>query len=424
MKKITLMLAVALISVGCLAQKSNVQKAKNLSSALENPDFDAARTAIQAALEDPSTKDLTNTWYVAGLIGYNEFQYYQVKRSMGTQVSDLQMSAPTSESYDYWLVADKMSQIPNAKGKVDASTRKQIVTRMLDYYRTQTLISYGFSFYENGDYKSAYREFMKHLNMPSLDMMQDPKSQQQMVKDTLYYTFLLYAGRFAYMAQMYPEAIEVFKQFRQKEVLDVANYNDALTAHEFLYQSYIDQKDTANAEASLKQSIEVYPKEAWFLHNLINIYFTSGRKQDAVDYLSEAIERDPQRADYYTKRGDLKLNDGLYDEALVDYEKAASLDANLADAQAGIGRVYYNKAVLKGDEANSLNINDEANYKKIKQEESDLYYKSMPYLEQAHKLAPDDRNVALLLKGLYFRFRETDSQILDKYNALNEELDK
>lgn len=424
MKKITLMLAVALISVGCLAQKSNVQKAKNLSSALENPDFDAARTAIQAALEDPSTKDLTNTWYVAGLIGYNEFQYYQVKRSMGTQVSDLQMSAPTSESYDYWLVADKMSQIPNAKGKVDASTRKQIVTRMLDYYRTQTLISYGFSFYENGDYKSAYREFMKHLNMPSLDMMQDPKSQQQMVKDTLYYTFLLYAGRFAYMAQMYPEAIEVFKQFRQKEVLDVANYNDALAAHEFLYQSYIDQKDTANAEASLKQSIEVYPKEAWFLHNLINIYFTSGRKQDAIDYLSEAIERDPQRADYYTKRGDLKLNDGLYDEALVDYEKAASLDANLADAQAGIGRVYYNKAVLKGDEANSLNINDEANYKKIKQEESDLYYKSMPYLEQAHKLAPDDRNVALLLKGLYFRFREADSQILDKYNALNEELDK
>ena len=421
MKKLTMMMVVVLLAGGCFAQKSNVNKAKSLSSSLENPDFAAARNAIAAALEDPSTKDLTNTWYVAGLVGYNEFQYYQVRRSLQQSASDLDLSKPTSESYNYWLKADELSQIPDAKGKVDNKTRKNIVSKMLEYYRAQTLIIYGYSLYENGDYKGAYTEFLKHLDMSKLPMMQDPKTQQQFVKDTTYCTYLLYAARFAYMAKMYPEAIATFERFNTPEIAAVASRSDIISANEFIYQSYIDQNDTVNAVASLQQSIQRFPEEAWFIQNLINLYINSKQSDVAIEYLTKAIEKEPQKGEYYMIRGNLLLNENKLDEALADLEKSISIDEKLVEGQAGIGRVYYNKAVMKGDEANRQS--DQKAYEAAKKEEADLYFQSVPYFEKAHQLAPDDRNISLLLKGLYWRFRDKDGY-LDKYNKLNEELNK
>jgi tetratricopeptide (TPR) repeat protein len=223
------------------------------------------------------------------------------------------------------------------------------------------------------------------------------------------------------MAKMYPEAIATFERFNTPEIAAVASRSDIISANEFIYQSYIDQNDTVNAVASLQQSIQRFPEEAWFIQNLINLYINSKQSDVAIEYLSKAIEKEPQKGEYYMIRGNLLLNENKLDEALADLEKSISIDEKLVEGQAGIGRVYYNKAVMKGDEANRQS--DQKAYEAAKKEEADLYFQSVPYFEKAHQLAPDDRNISLLLKGLYWRFRDKDGY-LDKYNKLNEELNK
>ena len=68
MKKSIFLAALMLISTCCFAQKSAIRTAKNLAMQ-ETPDFDGARAAIKPALENEETKNLAETWYVAGLIG-------------------------------------------------------------------------------------------------------------------------------------------------------------------------------------------------------------------------------------------------------------------------------------------------------------------------------------------------------------------
>ena len=72
MKKLAIMMALVLASTCGYAQKKAVNSAKNKASNTESPDFAGAREDIKAALENEETKNLANTWYVAGLIGYKE----------------------------------------------------------------------------------------------------------------------------------------------------------------------------------------------------------------------------------------------------------------------------------------------------------------------------------------------------------------
>ena len=69
MKKLVLvaMLALGVVAAGS-AQKKNVSLAKNKAMNTEAPDFEGAKTAIEAALQDETTKDAADTWYVAGLV--------------------------------------------------------------------------------------------------------------------------------------------------------------------------------------------------------------------------------------------------------------------------------------------------------------------------------------------------------------------
>ena len=81
MKKVLFMLVVVLIGTGCYAQKKNVSQAKNKAMAAENPDFTGARALIGEALEDETTKNLADTWYWAGMIGYKENEYLERENS-------------------------------------------------------------------------------------------------------------------------------------------------------------------------------------------------------------------------------------------------------------------------------------------------------------------------------------------------------
>ena len=409
MKKSLFLAALVLISAGCFAQKNPlVKKAKNYAMA-ETPDFSAARAAIAEALEAEPTAE---TYYWAGMIGYQEMTQENYNQMMGKGVNQAKAGAAVEESYNYWLKADELAMIPtlDKKGRevVDLKTRNNIAKKMLEYYKQQELVKYGIYLNEQKDFEGAYNAFKKHISIPDLAMMQDPKLQKEMPRDTTYTQYKYYAAIFAVQSELHPEAIALLEEMKDGDY-------EAISVNQFLYQEYVAVKDTANFVATLQNAVTRFPQEPWFLQNLINYYIFSGQEQVAVEYLAQAIAREPNVAQYHHIKGNLDESLGNYDEALKDFDEALRCDPTLADAMAGKGRVYYNQAV-KMNEAAAL-INDNKEYKKALEEMNEVFRKSLPFFEEAHKMAPEERQYMQILKGLYYRFH-MDAE----YNAINEKL--
>ena len=411
MKKTLLMAALVLISAGCMAQKSNVNKAKSIIMG-EEADFDQARQLLGAALQNEETKNQANTWYVAGLVGYQQKIQAERDQLLGKGLDQDKVGQAIMESYDYWVKADEIAMTPtlDKKGRevVDTKTRNNIVKKMLEYYTQQDFVKYGIHLNEQHDFRGAYNVFMRHLSMPDLPMMQDDKLQAQMPKDTTYAQYEYYAALFAIQAQMHDEAIAILEKMKEGSFEPIA-------VNQFLYQEYVEKKDTANFVRVLQEAMVRFPSEPWFLQNLINFYIFSGQEQAAIDYLAQAIEREPSVAQYHMIKGNLNANQGHYEEAMKDYDRALELDPKLADAVAGKGRVYYNQAVKMNEDA--AYISDQKAYKKALAEMTEMYRKALPFFEQAHELDPENRDFMITLKTLYYRFHMDD-----KYEAIQEKL--
>ena len=411
MKKSLFLAALVLISASCFAQKNPlVKKAKSYMMA-ETPDFSAARASIEEALAAEPTAE---TYYWAGMIGFQEMTQENYNQMMGKGINQAKAGAAVEESYKYWLKADELAMIPtlDKKGRevVDQKTRNNISKKMLEYYKQQELVKFGIYLNEQKDFEGAYNAFKMHIDIPELAMMQDPKLQKDMPRDTTYTQYKYYAAIFAVQSEMHEEAIALLNEMKDGDY-------EAISVNQFLYQEYVALKDTANFVATLQNAVVRFPQEPWFLQNLINYYIFSGQEQTAVEYLAQAIEREPNVAQYHHIKGNLDESLGNYEDALKDFDEALRCDPTLADAMAGKGRVYYNQAV-KLNEAAAM-ISDNKEYKKALAEMNEVFAKALPFFEEAHKMAPEERQYMQVLKGLYYRFHDDE-----KYNAINEELNK
>lgn len=414
MKKTLIMAALVLISAGCFAQKANVKKAKNLALQ-ETPDFSGARAAINEALQNDETKGLADTWYTAGLIGYQELGAENNKTYLGQTRDEQKAGEAVVESYDYWMkAADLASQkVLDKKGKevlADKKTYALLQKKLLEYYKNQDLVKYGIYLNDQRNFATAYEVFQRHLAIPGLDIMQDEKLLKEMPLDTIYDQYKYYTAIFAIQAEMHPEAIAILESMKDGDY-------EAVTVNQFLYQEYVTLQDTANYVRVLQDAVVRFPQEAWFLQNLINHYIFSGQEAEAINYLEQAIAREPNVAQYHLIKGNLNENQKNYDAALADFDRALAIDPTMADAQAGKGRVYYNQAVKMNEDA--AMISDAKEYKKALEDMNAMFKQSLPFFEEAHKLAPDNRDYMITLRGLYYRFDMTDA-----YNAINEELNK
>lgn len=409
MKKTLFFAALVLVSTCCFAQKNPAVKNAKRYIMAETPDFSAARTAIEEAI---ATEPTAETYYWAGMIGYQEVTLENYNQMLGKGVNQALAGQAVMESYDYWLEADRLAMIPtfDKKGRevVDTKTRANITKKMLEYYKNQELVKYGIYLNEQRDFEGAYKAFKKHIEIPELDMMQNEKIQKEMPRDSIYTQYKYYAAIFAVQAQLHEQAIAVLEQLKDGDY-------EAVSVNQFLYQEYVELKDTVKFVATLQDAIARFPQESWFLQNLINYYIFSGQEQAAIDYLAQAIEREPNVAQYHHIKGNLDENQGNYEAALVDFDNALKLDPTLADAMAGKGRVYYNQAV-KLNEAAAM-ISDNKEYKKALEEMNEVFRKALPFFEKAHEMAPEDRNYMQILKGLYYRFNMTA-----EYDAISEKL--
>ena len=73
----------------------------------------------------------------------------------------------------------------------------------------------------------------------------------------------------------------------------------------------------------------------------VELMYSRSQFAAAEEQFSLAIKYDPNSSEAYYYRAGSKFNRGQYKEAIQDYEKALELRPNYADAEFGLGRVYF-----------------------------------------------------------------------------------
>ncbi|MFA6580761.1 MAG: tetratricopeptide repeat protein [Paludibacter sp.] len=404
MKKLILSLFLVISFTFSFAQKSNISKAKN-KALMENPDFAGARELINLALKDSTTSDLAETWYVAGLIGNKENDALYAK-ALIKQPYDVDVKGKAIlESYAYFLKAAKLDSMPDKKGKVKPKYTKEIKEKIKEYYTLQqNLIAYGASQFDKKDYDGAIKTFQVFLEIPKLPMMNN-----EIPMDSTYNMIMYYTAVAATNAKKTDLAISLYNDLKDKKYETKAVY-------QLLYQEYVTKNDTVNFVKTLKEGFEKFPSEAWFLQNLINYFIYSGKTAEALVYLNTAIEREPNIAQYRYVKGNLDESQGNIDSALVSFDKALQLDPTLAEAYAGKGRLYYNKAVKMVESANE--IKDVKTYNAALKKAEDVFKQSVPFFQKAAELKPKEIEYKKTLKTLYYRLK-MDAD----YEAISKEID-
>lgn len=412
MKKSFFLAALVLISASCFAQKKAVNSAKNFAMQ-ETPDFDAARAAIKGALENEETKDLADTWYWAGQIGYKQYEHIYAMAQIGQPIDYAAWGGAVTESINYWKVADSLAMIPtyDKKGnpKYDLKTRKKIAESILEYYQREPLANYAQYLAGVNDDLGVAMAFKLHCDIPDMELMQDPKIQAKMVKDTTYYQYMNWALTYFYRAKAYDEALAM----AQRLAVDPAHESKA---YQYFYDLYKIKGDTATAQAKLAEAVEKFPKEAWFIQNMINdLVFTAKDTIGALQYLDKAIANDPTQAQYYYTQGTLMNILLRFDDACTSFQKAIELDPNNPDYYLNCAYAYDNKANKMLDGTDNLSQKE---FLVVKAQSDEVLKQALPFYQKAHELAPGQADYAIPLRGCYRRLL-----MMDEYEKIKQEIE-
>lgn len=410
MKKSIFLAALMLISVGCFAQKKAVSTARNLAQQ-ETPDFDGARAAIKEALVNEETKDKAETWYVAGLIGYKQNEHIWLMGQMGQAVDNAVKGAAVEESIEYWLKADELAMIPtyDKKGnpKYDLKTRKNIADKMVEYFQKQDLAIYASYLAEQDDDLGVANAFKLHCDIPDFECMQDPKIQAKLVKDTTYYQYMSYSLSYFYRAKAYDEALKMAERI-------AADPEHEVTAYQYYYDLYKLLGQPEVAKAKLAEAVERFPKEPWFIQNMINDLVQAKDTLGAIAYLDKAIANDPSQSQYFHTKATLLSTLRRFDEAFTFFDKAIAMDPQNPEYYLNYAYSYSDKATTMLEGTDNLSQKE---YMAIKKQSDEVLKLALPYFEKAHELAPGDMNYARPLRQCYYRLG-----MQAEYDRLSEEM--
>jgi len=254
----------------------------------------------------------------------------------------------------------------------------------------------GYAFFKDQKYKEAYGNFAKVLEINEMAAKTSKDAGGSV--DT---NAVLAAAYAADKCDMKPEAKKHYTQLMDMKYEDAAIFQS-------LARIYRDEGDAAKADEILAKGREMFPDNSALIIDEINRLLAEGKDEEAVAQMEEAIKLDPQNATLYFAMGAAFDKKGDAERAIENYQKSIDLKPEYFDANYNLGAVYYNQAAEKTKEASSLDLNDQANYDRLKGESDELFKKALPYFEKALALNGEDRNNLIALKEIYARLNQFD----------------
>ncbi|MBR1835208.1 MAG: hypothetical protein IJ785_06855 [Bacteroidales bacterium] len=353
MKKIALMLALVVIGYTAGAQSLNVSSARE---AQNRGYFDKAKKLIDAACEHEQTRNDAKTWYYAGLI------YSQIGGEAEKPKSKYKNLDPD------WLI----------KCKTAALRCKELDTDKEYAEGNNTILS----FVGNEYYKKAIAVFNQQNWTEAMSLCDESiKIFNECGKKEYASESYLLAGKAAFNAQNNEAILKYLKPLVRTRSKDP-----------FVYRTLFDiYKSAADTNEAIKVA-QNYAKAAKDDYNanmmLAEAYLLKGNLEEGNAEIQKALDKTGDKPEIHAS---LLAAAGAVFEGVNDYANAEtrykeSLTAlpNQFLANFGLGKMLYNRAVDKLNDANNVPPDDETGlYEKLNQESKDFFRQSIPYFNNA-----------------------------------------
>lgn len=287
------------------------------------------------------------------------------------------------------IVESPLNQALAALGKATELDTKGAQKKVIEEKYTDLKSNFekeAFVLYQDGDYKSAFANFEKVIEVNTLVNN----------VDTLGY---YYAGLSAYQSKLNDQAMTYFSKAMDLKIKEPAVY-------ELAKEIYMAKGEKDNALKALQAGMAALPNEQSVLLSLIQYYLETENTSEALTYLNQAKQKDPDNALFSFVEGTLYDRMGDMDKSLTSYQKAIAMNPSYYDAYYNIAVLYFNNAVKMMEAAN--NEKDNAKFEQMKVQADNEFKKSIEPLEKAASLKPDDTLPLETLKTIYYRLQMTD----------------
>lgn len=380
-----------LCATGCaFAQQANVKEAQKAAKA---NDFAKAEQLINQALVNPETANLAATWDAAG-------QIQKLKIAKGG--NDAKVAE--KEMIKYFLKADQLAQMPDAKGKINNKFRKANSTAIAN--ASANLIQNGLeNFQAEGDAAKALAAdyFKTYVDITTADMFKDTPA---IAGDTLAYTVAFYGMVAADQAKLYDQVI----------ALGPVSMKGGQYAADacYVYASAFQNKgDQAKFMSTLKEGMTKYKGNMNLMSSMVNYFNDKKDLAGAQDFVDSMLSSDPNNYYLSFTKGYIYYINDQNEDALTWFKKAVSQNDSFDQANSLAGKTLILMAQDFSGKA-TTNTNDP----KFAQEQETLknfYKEAVPYLEKARELNPDNKQ--MWINGLRQAYYNLDQ--MDKYESLN-----
>ncbi|MBI9037403.1 MAG: tetratricopeptide repeat protein [Bacteroidales bacterium] len=427
MKKLFALITVLISFTFVNAQKIEVQNASNY---LRNGQLEKAKIAIDKATMNPESNKEAKTWFLAGNIDLeiNSIYIKEAVLKLGMNIDSAQAALAIfgPPSFPEKPISNKKAKLENGKKGRKLEYKDKLI---LIFDENNNLIS--FSEPTDGKYKnikpdllsSAIEAYGKALPLAEAEgdnqLQQNIKINLGVSTEQIFNLGVKCFNLSDYMgaAENFARAAEVSKNYLGN-VDEKAVVNENIAVLRAIDQ-LIEQNDTIKAIEYIEIRKQITPDNLDLITREANIYLSSGNVEKALQSLLIAESIDQSNPTIYFAIGTNydQLED--YENAIAAYNKAIELKPDYSDAIYNLGAIYFNQGVAIIKEANLLPLNEEEKYNSMVTEATTYYEKALPYLEEAYKLNPSDKNTLETLKEIYTRTKK-----YEKLKEINEAINK
>ena len=150
-----------------------------------------------------------------------------------------------------------------------------------------------------------------------------------------------------------------------------------------------EQGKTDEAITALAEARKANPKDLNLLLNEADMYSQLKQMDKFAELMSEATALDPNNPTLYYNLGVVNFNEGRIEEAKKYYSKAIELKSDYADAYMNLAVVILDEDKKIVEEMNN-NLSNFKKYDALALQQKEVYKKALPHLEKADSL---NRNV-------------------------------
>ncbi len=376
MKKTIILIGLSLlIGLGAFAQKNKRTSAYMYQ---KNGESAKAMEAINEAIKHPKTIQDAKTWLYRGVI------YLSIATSEDPEVKALEPNAAA-------VAFESLVKCKEYDVKDDFDGERTLYFSQLN----NVFYAQAADGWNEGKYDQAIENFIYSFNIAEAEGRFD--------------TMVAYnVGMSAVNAENFPVAVEYFEKCIAVEYTDPKVFVQMSRAYKKL-------GDTTAAFNALATGRASNPGEMALMLEEAQLFLDTKQDDKLRQSMIEAIELDPENANYYVILGQTYDNEGAYDIALEHYNKAVELGADDANIYYNIGAIYNNQGKVLIDSASNLPLDKVKEYDELNAQGIEILKQGLPFFEKALERNPEDVYTLSALKNLYIQLKMND-----KLKELNE----